>query len=806
MQTYIDFDRLDAHFRTAMEDGRNLLYEYETYSVLRDSGSESVPKVNFLLKGTRPSNEELNAMPGHKVVMKIVSPTIVHKTEVGGVKIIEKDPGKIRSTWRRMMDETPADYARWIELHPDMAPAAYKGLAGEALLKAISQDVKGVLLCQFMPPDSMAFGNELLVSIRRTREFGMIITAGLGGTDTELYASRFRKGQAVVSASTAMTDGKQFFKLFTKTIAYRKLAGMSRGQQRIISDDQLEECFSSFIEMANRYSPGNPEAPVIIEELEVNPFAFTDYQMVPLDGMCRFSPQESLSENRPVRKIDNLLHPKRIGIIGVSEKRANFGRIILNNVLSCGFPAESITIVRPGVEAIDDVECVDSLQAMGKVDLFIVAVGAAQVPDLADELIDHGLAEAVMLIPGGLGETEESKERAEQLIAKINKAHKNGTGPVFLGGNCLGVLSHPGHYDTIFIPEEKLPKRRGGKDKRVAFISQSGAFMITRASKMAQLDPAYMISIGNQADLTAGDFVNYFKKVDDIDVIAVYMEGFNDMDGLNFCVAVRDAVKNGKEVLFYKAGRTAEGKTATSGHTASVAGDYMVCESCVRQAGAQVADTFTRFEDLYLLATRFHGKLVAGNRLAAVSGAGFEAVGMADSIQGDDFQMTMARFSSETKDVLQKLLRKYRLDSLVEVKNPLDINPAANDTLHTEVTRILAEDKGVDGLVVGLDPLSPSMQTLPEGARNGESLNSENGIATLFPALVHDCAKPVIGVVDGGRLYDPLADSLEQAGVPVFRSSDRAVSALAKYIEGRLYADALRRDGEATGVSPRENS
>lgn len=796
MQTYIDFAKLDAHFRTAMKDGRTLLYEYETYSVLRDSGAESVPIVNFLAKGTRPSNEELNSMPGSKAVMKIVSPTIVHKTEVGGVKIIEKDPGKIRSTWRRMMDEVPCNYARWIERHKDMAPLPYRQLCGKELLEAVARDVKGVLLCQFMPPDSQAFGNELLVSIRRTREFGMVITAGLGGTDTELYARRFRKGQAVVSASTRQTDGEHFFKLFTRTIAYRKLAGQSRGQQRIISDAQLRECFASFIEMANRYSPGNPEAPVIIEELEVNPFAFTDYQMVPLDGMCRFSPQESLAEARPVYKIDNLLHPKRIGIIGVSEKRTNFGRIILNNVLSCGFPAESITVVRPGVNEIDGVRCVDSLRAMGKVDLFIVSVGAAQVPDLAEELIDKDLAESVMLIPGGLGETEESQERAEQLVAKINAAHRAGAGPVFLGGNCLGVLSHPGSYDTIFIPEEKLPKRRGGRDKRAAFISQSGAFMITRASKMAQLDPAYMISIGNQTDLTAGDFVNYFKDAQDIDVIAVYMEGFKDMDGLHFCNAVRDAVRNGKEVLFYKAGRTPEGKTATSGHTASVAGDYMVCESCVRQAGAQVADTFTRFEDLYLLATRFHDKRVGGNRLAAVSGAGFEAVGMADSIQGDDFQMTMARFSAATREKLSALLEKNRLAALVEVKNPMDINPAADDRLHAEVTRVLAEDDGVDGMVVGLDPLSPAMHTLPEGMRPGESMENEESIAALFPKLVRECSKPVIGVVDGGRLYDPLADVLEEQGVPVFRSCDRAVTALAKYIEGRLYADAMRREGQ----------
>ena len=71
-------------------------------------------------------------------------------------------------------------------------------------------------MVQFMPPDSEAFGNEMIVGIRNTREFGMIISAGLGGTDTELYAERFRKGQAIVAASTELTSGKVFFEMFRK--------------------------------------------------------------------------------------------------------------------------------------------------------------------------------------------------------------------------------------------------------------------------------------------------------------------------------------------------------------------------------------------------------------------------------------------------------------------------------------------------------------------------------------------------------------------------------------------------------------
>lgn len=791
MQLYIDYDRIDGLFRQADADGRNALFEDETYELLRLSGSESVPAVRLLTRHDRLSNDELQGWPGKRAVFKIAHPWIIHKSDVGGVRIVDKQPGRMRSTWRRMLDEVPEAFAQALEKGDHPQPAECCGLHGSALRKAIREKTRGVLLCEYMPPDSQAFGNELLVSLRRTREFGTVITAGLGGTDTELYAQRFRKGQAVVCASVETVDESSFFELFRKTIAYEKLAGFTRGQSRLVSDDQLRECFASFIDMGRTYSPLNAKAPAVIEELEINPFSFSDYQMVPLDGMCRFSQPQKLPSPRPVQRIGNLLRPETIGIVGVSSSRRNFGRIILDNVLEAGFAPDCVSIVRSGGGSIDGVRCVEDLKAMGKVDLFIVAVGAAQVPDLVDSLIDGGHARSVMLIPGGMGETEQSRKRARQVIERIDQTHAQGAGPVFLGGNCLGVRSRPGRYDTIFIPGEKLPKGSGKGPVRSAFISQSGAFLVTRTSKLPGLDPDYMISIGNQTDLTAGDMLQWFAHNDDMDVIAVYMEGFRDFDGLAFCRAVRRAVLAGREVLFYKAGRTPEGQSATSGHTASVAGDYMVCESLVRQAGATVADTFTQFEDLCRMACAFHHKQVTGNRLAAASGAGFEAVGMADSIQGDDFHMSMADFSQQTANDLKGLLEPHGLMELVNIQNPLDINPAADDTLHVDVVRTLMRDPGVDGVVAGLDPLSPAMHTL------SRQMDDVHSIARLFPELVRNCQKPLVGVVDAGRLYTPLYEHLEDAGVPVFRSCDRAVAALAKYVEGRLYADALRREAAA---------
>ena len=793
----IDFESITRLFTQAEEQGRDSLFEHETYELLNRSGAETPPRTNLLLKGTKPSDEELMSMPGDKVVLKVVSPTIVHKTEVGGVKVVAKTPEKIRSAWRRMLYEIPENYAAMIERNPAHATPRYSSLSGEQLQQAIARDIRGVLMVQFMPPDSEAFGNEMIVGIRNTREFGMIISAGLGGTDTELYAERFRKGQAIVAASTAMTDGDTFFEMFRRTISYKKLAGLTRGQRRIVTDEQLIECFSSFIAMANYYSTANPEAPFVIEELEINPFAFTDYLMVPLDGLCRFSRPGKLPVPRPYQKIGNLLHPESIGIIGVSTSRVNFGRIILNNILANGFPAEKIRLIRPGIDAFEGIACVPDLASLDvKLDLFVIAVGSEKVPDLVDQIVANDAAQSVMLIPGGMGETHESAERAEQVIEKIRDAHTVGDGgPVFLGGNCLGVISHPGKYDTLFIPDAKLPKQRGDRKRNTAFVSQSGAFMITRLSKCPELDPAYMISVGNQTDLTLGDMVKYLKDDPAIDVIAVYAEGFKDLDGLSFCRAVRQAVAAGKDVIFYKAGRTPEGKTATAGHTASLAGDYMVCESCVRQAGGVVAHTFPLFEDLIMLAQRLHSKQINGNRLAAISGAGFEAVGMADNIQSDDYAMLMARFSPQSVEKLQELLKVKKLDFLVEVKNPLDINPAADDEAHILAVTYMAEDPNVDAVVVGLDPLSPAMRTLAECEAHRYNIDDKQSIALQMPKLTAELNKPVVGVVDGGRLYDPLVDELMAKGMAVFRSSDRAVRAMAMYIEGRLYAESIRVHG-----------
>jgi len=613
--------------------------------------------------------------------------------------------------------------------------------------------------------------HSFFLGVRDTREFGLIISAGSGRADVDLYADCIAPACMSATASVELTDPHAFLELFRQCFVYRNGAG--------VDDEDLLVLFESFIGLAQYYSPLNPAAPFVIESLV-------------LDSGCRFRQPTPIATPKPISKIGNLLHPTSLGIVGVSGTKMNFGRIILKNIIASGYDKAKLLIIKPGDdEEIDGVRCVPDLASLDhKLDLLIVAVGADAAFRIVDEVIETDAAESVMLIPGGLGETQASREPAKAMLQRINAAHEQeGGGAVFLGGNCLGVVSHPGNYDSWFIPGELLPKPQKKEKRNSAMISQSGAFMITRLSKNAWLDPAYMIAVGNQNDLTHGDMLSYFADHDEIDVIGFYIEGFRDLDGLAFAQAVRKAVTKGKQVVVYKAGQTAAGQGATMGHTASIAGDYGLCVSVLTQAGAMVAESFGEFSDLFYIASTLHSKTINGNRLAAVSGAGFETVGIADSSSAGEFTMVMADIEDETTEKLSAILREKRLDALMEVCNPFDINPGADDETHVSCAEAFADDPNVDAVVVGLDPLSPVTRTLETSAREGFDIHSEESLANTFSVLANNHDKPIIGIIEGGALYDPFATKLMDQGACIFRSTELGVKALVKYSAARLRSD-----------------
>jgi acyl-CoA synthetase (NDP forming) len=418
------------------------------------------------------------------------------------------------------------------------------------------------------------------------------------------------------------------------------------------------------------------------------------------------------------------------------------------------------------------------------VDLLVIAAPAPAMPQITRDVVSSGKVGAAILIPGGLGETEGTEEIEKQIRAAITagRDQKDG-GPVFLGPNCMGIQSRPGRYDTFFIPSAKLDTRWSAPARRVALVSQSGAFIVSRLSNLETLDPALTISLGNQIDLSLADLVQAVGNRDDIDVIGVYAEGFTNLDGLDFVRAVRHVTAAGKVVVFYKAGRTASGRSAAAGHTASVAGDYDVCLAAAANAGALVVETFKEFEHLVYLATALHAKCATAleqcpqvPRLGCISNAGFETVGMADNTLGPDYRVEIPALSLASKDQLAKVLVKHKLEKLVNARNPLDVTPMATDQAYEDCVRVLLENPDIDAVVASLVPLTPAMLTTPDEIKKSGSL------VERLPRLFADARKPVVVSIDSGSLYLPMANALRAAGIPIFRSADRAVRTLGRYL------------------------
>jgi len=574
-------------------------------------------------------------------------------------------------------------------------------------------------------------------------------------------------------------------------MSYQKLAAQAKRNNTTLPDAPLHGLFDKLLQLAAL--PASTASVLQALTLEVQ---WDGAALRATEVACLIAATPATRLPRPIAKIDKLLHPASMGLIGVSATSMNFGRIILRNLLGSGYPKEQLTVIRPDDAEVDGIPCVANLKALSnKLDLLIVAVGADAVPALVDEIIESGAVESVMLIPGGLGETAKSVAPAALMAARINAAHgSGGGGPIFLGANCLGVVSHPGAYDSWFIPLERLPKPQKKPQRNSVMLSQSGAFMITRLSQNPWLDPLYMLALGNQTDLTHGDLLSYFALLPQIETIGIYIEGFKDLDGLHFACAVRAAVLAGKQVVVYKAGKTGPGSAGVMGHTASIAGDPALFEAVMQQAGAIVAEDINSFDDLFYMAGALHHKRIGGNRLGAISGAGFEAVSMADAIHTDSFSMQMGVLQAETVTKVEEILLAKKLAALVEVRNPIDINPGADDEAHLQITEAFLLDLNIDAVVVGLDPTAPSVRALSSSKlRPGYDINDAKSTVQLMPPMSQRNDKPIIGVIDGGRLYDAMAERLMDQGVCVFRNCARAARALVRYCEARLYADSLRK-------------
>jgi acyl-CoA synthetase (NDP forming) len=728
----------------ARADGRDVLLDPEGFALLEVMGIPT-PRHIFVRSSKDLEASQLTPFAGDRVVVKVATPRILHKTDLGGVLAVPKEYHVVQAAIQTMER------------------------------KFAHNDVVGFTLNEYIPHDRM-LGGQLLLGMRWTDDFGPIVTLGPGGIYAEFLAENLRPGSGAVILSPNVNSAADMDAVFAGKAITRLVTRHVRGRDARMSSEKLSEFVHTFLEFAKMSMPHQ------VAEFEINPLAITERGPIALDVLLKMGDGSAPERTwRPTQKIRNLLEPQSIALIGVSRSD-NPGRMILKNILREGFSPQRTYLVKPGFDELDGVRCFPSITALPEtVDLFVVSVAAARLPEIMQEVIGSQKAESIIVIPGGMGERDGTEELEEGMRFALQESRRSTwQGPVVNGGNCLGIRSAPGRYDTTFIPHNKI-----WSDKRIevplAVIAQSGAFAAARSSKLAPLDPRYLITVGNQSDLTVGDYLTYLKDDPNLAVFACYVEGFRPLDGQQWLEAASEIAASGRTVILYRAGRTEAGASATVSHTASIAGDYSVTRELAESVGVVVADSLAEFDDLIRVFCYLRNTTVGGWRLGAVSNAGFECVAIADSLS----RFFLPSFTSDTTERLREIFGACGIDTIVDVRNPVDLTPLMGDALYEEAVKAVMTDANIEVGIIGCVPMTGALNTVTPADASDENVFAAESVANGIARLKEVTSKAWVAVIDGGPLYDSMVGVLEGNQIPVFRTADRALRILEKYCYSR---------------------
>lgn len=737
----------------ARRAGRSALLEHEVYAILSAAGID-VPRFAYWAGEPGPTVPDevaslLASAPG-EVVLKIVSPEILHKSDVGGVALSAAEPGAVGAAAIHVWDDV-----------------------GRRMPDAVRS---GILVVEKVKARSGSPAVETLLSLKQDPAFGPVLVLGLGGVLTEWF------GDVSAGASTVVLQPGRVREGLEKAAAARPALGLLFRPSRVhaaapldlaATADRLEALGAVATAFGEATQAGEAD-PLTLEELEVNPLILAaDGRWIAVDGKGRIGRSTATLPKRPLRKVKSLLEPKSAAVLGASASAMNPGRIILRNLkVSEGIRYGHLWAVHPKEESIDGIPCVRTVAELPEtVDLAVVSIPAEGARDSIQALAATGKAESIILIPGGFAETGKLGLEEEIVEAVRSSRSRPDEGPVLLGGNCLGIVSKH-QYNTFFLPQYKLPFHDAPGDRLVA-VSQSGAYLVSLTSNLdGIIFPKASISYGNQMDLTVSDFLESYLSDDSVQVIACYVEGFKPLDGARFVDLARQLRARGKRVLAFKAGKTVLGAQAAQSHTASLAGDYAVAEALMEGAGVIVARSLDMLEDYTKAFTMLYDRLPRGNRLAVLSNAGFECSSVLDKLYG----LVPARLSAETKARLASCL-----PGIAHADNPVDATPMATTRQFVAAAEAMLEDDGVDALLVSPIPVTPALDNLsPDlaGGTHQENIHSPGSLPSELLALYRKTGKPVAVSVDSGRLYDDFVQVLQRGGIPVWRKIDRASRAL----------------------------
>jgi acetyltransferase len=464
--------------------------------------------------------------------------------------------------------------------------------------------------------------------------------------------------------------------------------------------------------------------------------------------------------------MDDFFYPRSIAVIGAARESGKVGHAILKNLLDAKFKGEIIPI-NPHT---DEILGLTAYPTIRKVDLAIIVVPARIVPSVLEDSGRVGV-KAAIIISAGFRESGAHGALLEAQIRGISKRYNIRV----IGPNCLGVISTAVNVNASFASE--YPSKGG-----ISLISQSGAictaFLDWAASERLGFDK--FVSVGNKADVSEAELVEYIARDPSTRVVSLYVEGIDN--GRDFVNVAKEASRM-TPLIALKAGRTDSGARAASSHTGALAGSDAVYDAAFRQAGIIRVHSIDEFFEAAKAFSRCPIPKSPG--AAIVTNAG--GLGVLASDASAEFGVPLANFTKDTIEALENALPEES-----NIYNPIDILGDANPQRYVDTLKIVLADQNV-GLVVVL--LSPQAMTEPDETAN------------LLVELSSQTTKPMMTSFVGGRELSQSRERLRQSETADFPSPENAVRAASHLIKFREIATSERPElPPSIGVGQRPNA
>ena len=515
---------------------------------------------------------------GYPVVMKVVSPDILHKTDAGCVIVDVADR--------------------------DAAMAAYHDILARARDYDAGATVVGVQVQQ-----QLAAAQEVIVGATTDPSFGKLVAFGLGGVLVEVMRDvTFRLAPTTASHAQVMLD----------EIAGSAVLDGVRGQPAV-DRGALAELIVNVGRLVHDFPA--------IAELDLNPVFATPEGATAVDARVLLDFEPPAPRYRPshdaiLKSMTRIMQPNAVAVIGASAGEGKIGNSVMRNLIDGGY-AGAIHPIHPKAEEILGHKCYASVtEVPGDIDVAVFCIPAALVAGALAECGQKGIPGAV-LIPSGFAEIGEHELQAEIVrVARENDVR-------LMGPNIYGFYyTHKNLCATFCTPYTE----KGS----VALSSQSGGvgMAIVGFSRSAKMGVSAIVGLGNKADIDEDDLLTFFEQDANTGVVAMHVEDLKD--GRAFA-EVAERVSKKKPVVVLKAGRTSMGARAANSHTGALAGDDRVYDAVLRQSGVirakSLNDMLEFARGLQALPT------LKGENVLILTGAGGSGVLLSDACADNDLTL-----------------------------------------------------------------------------------------------------------------------------------------------------------------------